>query len=104
MAPSFGCKGKDKRCQPFSSDGLGEVIEHLRREHEPNNVKRPNALGIPDSHGHLWYCFGCTGAYGKDHKSFGSDRGMWDHLNQCHSHWLVDIVPADEALDYWLAD
>jgi hypothetical protein len=96
LPTTYACKAKFPKCKTFSSSNLAEVIEHVRREHEPHNVKRPNALGSPDSHGHLWYYFWCTGAYGKDHRSFGSDQAMWNHLQQYHDHWLADIVPEDE--------
>jgi hypothetical protein len=101
MPPTtFTCKSKSPKCQTFASADLGQVIEHFRREHHPHSVKRPNALGVADSHGHLWYCFWCVGAYGKDHKSFGSDQAMWNHLNQCHDHWLAaNIIPEDEKPD-----
>ena len=106
MPPTLTCKSSSTHHHSFSSSNLGGILEHLRREHQPYNIKRPNPLGVSDAHGHLWgcssgvrdsdgnlwYCFACTGAYGKDHKSFGSDHATWSHLQQCHGHWLKDIV------------
>ena len=101
MSPTLGCKGTAKRCRPFTSDDLGEAIEHLRRDHEPYHIKRPPAVGVSDSHGHVWYCYACEGKLGQDHMSYDSDRAMWDHLKQCHDQWLVDFLSGDEAFDYW---
>jgi hypothetical protein len=92
MSPILACKLPSKKSQFWLSQDLGEVIEHLRRNHQPSNIKRPQALGVSTSHGHLWYCFGCGGRYGKDHKSFDSDRDMWEHISKCHDHWLEDII------------
>ena len=106
MPPTLTCKSSSTHYHSFSSSNLGGILEHLRREHQPYNIKRPNPLGVSDAHGHLWgcssgvrdsdgnlwYCFACTGAYGKGYKSFGSDHAMWSHLQQCHGHWLKDIV------------
>lgn len=66
--------------------GLDEVIEHLRKKHKRSFIKRPQGLGISDSHGHVWYCFDCEADTGKDHKSFKSGKDMWNHLNSCHNH------------------
>jgi hypothetical protein len=96
---TLACKCKFKRCQSFSSADLGEVIEHLRRDHEPSEIKRPHALGVSDSHGHVWYCFGCATRYSKDHKSFDSDHAMWSHLGRYHTNWLENIIPEDEKAD-----
>jgi hypothetical protein len=60
---------------------LGQVIDHLRGVHGWRFIRRPYALGFSDSHGHLWYCFGCDTKLGKGHKSFRSDKAIWDHLN-----------------------
>lgn len=70
--------------------GLGEVIEHLRSKHL-SFIRRPNALGFSDSHGHVWYCFHCESKTGNDHRSFQSDKAMWDHLNDRHDHQLDGI-------------
>jgi len=71
---------------------LGKVIDHLRGIHGQNFTRRPSALGMLDTHGNMWYCFRCSGKLGKDHKSFKSDRAMWDHLNACHDLSLDDIT------------
>jgi hypothetical protein len=42
---------------------------HLRRDHEPYHIKRPHAVGVSDSHGHVWYCHACEGKLGQDHRS-----------------------------------
>lgn len=43
---------------------------------------------MTDSHGNRWYCFECMekGFHfdKKNHRSFKSDRAVWDHLNACH--------------------
>ncbi|KFY60916.1 hypothetical protein V496_05223 [Pseudogymnoascus sp. VKM F-4515 (FW-2607)] len=66
--------------------GLDEVIEHLRQKHQLSFIRRPQGLGISDSHGHVWYCFHCEDKTGKDHRSFGSSEDMWRHLNSCHNY------------------
>ena len=70
---------------------LGQTIEHLRGNHGPIFIRRPSALGVSDTRGLVWYCFYCSGKL-KDHRSFGSDRAMWDHLNICHNAALDDLV------------
>lgn len=65
--------------------GLNEVIEHLRKKHKLSFIIRPNRLGDSDGHGHVWYCFDCETKAGKNHKSFGSGKAIWDHLNRCHN-------------------
>ena len=96
MSSMFACKDRSKNCQSFLSSDLGEIIEHLRRDHKPHDIKRPHALGVSDSHEHLWYCFACRGKLGEDHRSYDSDQAMWQHIKQCHE-WLTDIVPEFEA-------
>ena len=65
--------------------GLNEVIEHLRKKHKLSFIKRPKRLGDSDGHGHVWYCDDCETNWGKNHRSFGSSKAIWDHLNRCHS-------------------
>ncbi|CAG8952051.1 hypothetical protein HYFRA_00000787 [Hymenoscyphus fraxineus] len=100
MSQKYTCKAR--RCQLFTADSdkpsinldtLDEVIEHLRSAHKLTYIRRPNRLGIPDTHGHLWYCFHvkCETREGKDHRSFRSDGAMWDHLNACHD-WDIDGI------------
>lgn len=89
MPGSFGYT--DELCRQFFSDRLAEVIEHLRSVHRVQFVKRPHALGTPDSYGNLWYCFACVGRLGQDHRSFRSDKAMWDHLNSLHDCSLDNI-------------
>ncbi|KAE8346203.1 hypothetical protein BDV24DRAFT_124458 [Aspergillus arachidicola] len=60
-----------------------DVNEHLRKHHA-GFIWRPASLGIPDSHGHLWYCFGCESQF-NDHRSYNSDNAMFDHLRQRHA-------------------
>ena len=85
MSQTYVCT--DKKCPDEYLDSLGEVIDHLRGTHRI--IQRPHALGVPDSHGHIWYCF-CFGQLSQYHKSFNSHRAMWDHLNSKH----------DDCLDY----
>ncbi|KAE8135277.1 hypothetical protein BDV38DRAFT_252924 [Aspergillus pseudotamarii] len=66
-----------------------DVNEHLRKQHT-SFIKRPARLGIPDSHGHLWYCFGCESQF-NDHRSYGSDKAMFDHLRRSHSDVTYSI-------------
>ena len=70
---------------------LAGIIEHLRRQHKLRFISRPAALGSQDDHGNSWYCFSCTTRWEKDHRSFRSDRAMWDHLNAKHDIELDDI-------------
>jgi len=88
MSQWYFCK--DQRCQN-DIDGLGAVIEHLRKKHVSYIRLPPGGLGAPDRHRHVWYCFRCEDhKTGKDHKSFNSDEAMWAHLK---SHY-------DSELDY----
>lgn len=89
MTQGFGCKGD--LCQRFYSEDLGHVVEHLRGTHGYRFFSRPHALGTPDSHGHLWWCYGCDGRSGNDHRSYNSGRAMWDHLNRCHDSCMDTI-------------
>jgi hypothetical protein len=88
MSQSYVCT--NQRCKERELQDLGEVIDHLRT-HGGILISRPAALGVSDSHGHLWYCFSCETNLAKDHRSFRSDRAMWDHLNACHGHMLHGI-------------
>lgn len=77
---------------PFETEiTLDGLIEHLRRVHHLGFIGRPGALGATDSHGHMWYCFECESDI-KDHRSFDSDKAMWNHLQQRHFYSLDDIV------------
>ena len=71
---------------------LGKIIEYLRRQHKLRFISRLAALGDQDDHGNSWYCFSCTTRWSKDHRSFRSDRAMWDHLNAKHDFILNDII------------
>ena len=90
MSHSYSCTEKSCDDDLYLKD-LGEIIEHLRGIHGHNFISRP-PLGMSDSHGHGWYCFGCDGKLGKDHRSFGSDKAMWNHLNARHDSCLTYIV------------
>jgi len=72
---------------------LSEVIEHLRTKHRIPFIRRPQRLGVPDSHGHVWYCFDCEAKSGKNHRSFQSSKAMWSHLNDRHDYQL-DMIHA----------
>jgi hypothetical protein len=63
--------------------GLQEVIEHLRGCHV-SFIGRPGSPGQVDGHGHMWYCFDCDSCTFSNHRSYDSDKAMWDHLNQNH--------------------
>jgi hypothetical protein len=79
MSQSYICT--DRLCNDCYLWDLGQVIDHLRGIHDHNIfIRRPSALGFPDSHGNFWYCFGCDTKLSKDHRSFKSDKAMWDHL------------------------
>lgn len=71
---------------------LDKAIEHLRARHKLRFIGRPNLLGEPDSHGHIWYCFVCPSGQ-KDHRSFDTSCDMWNHLSDCHDHELDKIQP-----------
>lgn len=43
-------------------------------------IRRPSRLGMPENHGHVWYCFQCEGKAGKDYRRFRYDKATWDHL------------------------
>jgi hypothetical protein len=89
MPQGYGCA--DARCQHFYTEDLSGVIEHVRRAHNDGLLKRPHALGTPDTHGHLWYCFECDSRSGNDHSSYDSDQAMWDHLSRCHEYCVSTI-------------
>jgi hypothetical protein len=98
MAQSWACN--DSSCRydfdsPMDLDGLDEVIEHIRSIHKLSYlIRRQNAVGVPDNHGHLWYCFHpwCGARTEKGHKSFDSHKAMWNHLNDCHQGEFDMIV------------
>jgi hypothetical protein len=92
MSQSYTCK--DTYCNSRYLWDLGQVIEHLRGAHGKSFLRRPCVLGILDSHGHLWYCFGCDTKLGKGYRSFRSDKTMWDHLNTCRDCDVDDIRPS----------
>lgn len=79
------------RCQRFYTEDLGEVVEHIRRAHDNGSLKRPQALGTPDAHGHVWYCFECESRSGNDHSSFNSDQAIWAHLS-CRHEYCVSTI------------
>jgi hypothetical protein len=78
-------------CEEQEFENLGEVIEHLRGTHKLEFIKRLGRLGDRDGHGHVWHCFNCDTHWNKNHRSYNSDRAMWDHLNDCHDPLLDDI-------------
>ena len=100
MSRSYFCK--DNICDTRGRSHLedhGEAIEHLRSYHRQSFIKRPNKVGIPDNHGNYWYCMKCSvNKTGKDHRSFRSDRAMWDHLCDCHDGCMDNIRPADSVM------
>lgn len=46
---------------------------------------------MQNGHGHMWYCFGCEGRKGQDHRSFDSDEAMLNHLRTKHPDVVQDI-------------
>lgn len=88
MSSGYVCTSS--RCHELNRAHLetaDDAVEHLRGMHYNYlMIQRPAAPGIPDSHGNCWYCFGCLGDWGKDHKSFKSGRAMWDHLGSKHDN------------------
>ncbi|KAE8335237.1 hypothetical protein BDV24DRAFT_144288 [Aspergillus arachidicola] len=74
-------------CTEDGNDFWGEadLIEHLRKRHYADFIRRPGSLGAMDSHGHVWYCFACVRPV-SDHRSFDSDRAMLNHLRDCHGN------------------
>lgn len=74
---------------PKKLGSLDKAIDHARSCHS-NFIKRPGRLGNMDSHGHLWYCFACEGAL-NDHRSYDSNRAMWNHLKTSHKNVVEDI-------------
>jgi hypothetical protein len=92
MAQLYACY--DRLCQDdMRLYSLGEAIEHLRSKHKLSFIRRPFGLGVPDSHGWIWYCFHCEKDTGKDHRSFRSDKAMWDHLRDRHDCEINEIKP-----------
>ena len=77
---------REPQCDGLDLEGRGKAIEHLRATHGHRFIRRPHALGVSDSRGHVWYCFRCEDGTGKDHRSFNSDRAMWDHLTDRHRY------------------
>ena len=74
-------------------DDLGDVLEHVRSSHDGHRFfKRPHALGVADSHGHLWICHICEDrkTY-KDHRSFNSHLAMWQHQSDRHDECWDEI-------------
>lgn len=70
--------------------GIQQTIEHVRRYHA-SFIRRPGRLGDFDTHGHMWYCFDCESRTLNDHRSYDSDRAMWNHLQQSHTT-VVDCI------------
>jgi hypothetical protein len=90
MSHLYSCE--DQLCrEDLDLHSLGETIEHLRKKHRLSFIRRPGSLGTSDSHGHVWYCFDCETKAGKNHRSFQSNKAMWDHLNDHHNHQLDNI-------------
>ncbi|PMD59024.1 uncharacterized protein K444DRAFT_613812 [Hyaloscypha bicolor E] len=90
MSQLYACK--DQLCEDYQDlHSLGEIIKHLRTKHKLSFIRRPQSLGISDSHGHVWYCFHYETKRGKDHRSFQSDKAIWDHLNDRHDYQLDKI-------------
>eukprot|EP01084_Bolivina_argentea_P067176 122397_1 len=65
---------------------LGYEIEKLRIDY-PHSIKRPSAVGMADSHGHIWYCFACETIVNY-HRSFDTHQAMYNHLKSNHSEWI----------------
>lgn len=63
--------------------GIREAIEHIRAKHV-GFIRRPGRPGECDTHGHTWYCFDCESRAFSDHRSYDSDRAMWNHLKDRH--------------------
>jgi hypothetical protein len=55
-------------------------------------------MGIPDKHGHEWYCFQCC-TETKNHKSFDSTDSMMKHLNDKHGCVDWTKVEHDQTLE-----
>ena len=71
MSQSYLCK--DNICYTLRQSHLenhGEAIEHIQRYHHQFFIKRPNELGVPDSHGNYWYCFYSKCSYKKSGKDY----------------------------------
>jgi hypothetical protein len=85
------------RQHPKPLDSLGATIERIRSRY-PNTIER--APGLTDSHGHMWYCHGCSSnssSNGKGHRSYNSHQAKWNHLLSCHRY--------DGVLDcLWVAE
>lgn len=64
------------------------LLEAVRRA-APSTFKRPGAIGVTDSHGHMWYCFDdMCGPTHKNHRSFDSHQAMLQHLKARHQYSL----------------
>jgi hypothetical protein len=99
MSRQYTCNQDGQACQNFYTEDYAEVIEHIRSIHGlRDSIRRADALNVADTHGNLWYCFDCIGRVHVNHKSFKSNRAMWDHLNKCHDIFLDDIVVARSAV------
>ena len=78
---------------------LGDAIEHVRKNHFID-IRRPGAVGHQDSHGHVWYCFQCE-TWPKDHRSFGSNEAMLQHMQSCHGG-VISLVERYPHVAYCL--
>ena len=90
MSQLYDCL--DQSCQDLQYlSGLDEVIDHLRKKHRLNFIRRLYGLGDADDQGLVWYCEYCQSQKGHSHRSFESDKAMWDHLNDRHGYKLDKI-------------
>jgi hypothetical protein len=99
MPQLYYCQGQGCDYGPYQLD---ETIEYIRSKHQLYFIQRPNKVGVPDLHGHLWYCFKCDTRMGKGHRSYQTHKAMWDHLNHCHNYELpgVSLRPWVTPLGY----
>lgn len=77
-----------------------EIVEHIRKKHSFTGIRRPHAVGVPDSHNHIWYCFDCETDL-KYHRSFDTHWAMLQHLRDLHSH---KIYKSDTNKNQFIVD
>lgn len=70
------------------------LLEAVRRD-APSTFRRPGAIGVTDSHGHMWYCFDdMSEPPHKNYRSFDSRQAMLQHLKARHQS-LLEFVEDD---------